>query len=95
MPFNHDDNHKDTEIQEKPSQRNKTKALPRDRLLMKAKNYRESQNFPNMEIKDKEETQLSMNLEEKSCHSEEKGKSFSSPFGKKSFLKSISSLFDK
>ena len=59
----------------------KEKILPKDRLLRKAKMYREAQELPNMEIK---ETQLNM------IEKEEENKS-SSP--KKGFLKKSLSLF--
>ncbi len=63
------------------------KILPKDRLLQKAKIYREAQSLPNMEIK---ETQLNMKIEEEKT--KDKNNS-SSPFGKKSFLKKSLSLF--
>lgn len=74
---------------EKNLDKKQNKTLPRDRLLMKAKNYRELQNFPRMEIKEKDDTQLSMNLEDK----KQKKKEIFSPFGK--IGKSLSSFFNK
>ena len=62
------------------------KITPKDRLLQKAKMYREAQSLPNMEIK---ETQLNMNIEEET---KEQNKN-SSPFGEKGFLKKSFSLF--
>ena len=61
--------------------------LPKDRLLQKAKMYREAQKLPTLEIK---ETQLNMNIDDK--ESEKKTKDSSSS-GAKEFLKKSLSLF--
>ena len=76
---------KDMEInQNKPKEE---KMLPKDRLLQKAKMYREAQELPNVEIK--ENQQLNMNIEKQET---KKGQD-SSSFGAKEFLKKSLSLF--
>ncbi len=74
----------------------KNKMLPRDRLLQKAKDYRDANDMSNsLEIKEKcNEKQLSMgiHLEE---NSKKNDKDSSSPFGKKFFKGSLSFFLDK
>ena len=77
--------------EDKPSKKTSSAVLPRDRLLMKAKSYREADKLPpNLEIREdaKEENQLSMEFA--------KEKTNQSPFGKHSLIKkSLSFFFDK
>ena len=66
--------------------------LPKDRLLKKAKEYREANQLPKLEMKEsKSEGQLTMDMLESpktpSPPAEKKLTSSSSPFGKKGFLK--------
>ncbi len=58
----------------------KNKELPRDRLLQKAKSYREGQNLPQVEMQEKPQTQFSMDLVNEDS-SEEKASPFSSTKG--------------
>ena len=70
---------KDAVENKKPaSVEEKNKVLPRDRLLQKAKSYREGQNLPQMEMQ--EQPQFSMNLANESSE-EEKNSPFSSTKG--------------
>ena len=98
LPF--EDVKKDETAEDQKSEEQKSKVqktLPRDRLLKKAKSYREAQNFPQIEIAEKKETtannaQLSMNLPKEEKKWVQLG---DSPFGKKGLLKSLSSFFSK
>lgn len=58
----------------------KNKVLPRDRLLQKAKSYREGQNLPQVEMQEKPQTQFSMDLINENS-SEEKTSPFASTKG--------------
>ena len=81
-PSNNTENKKPASIEDK------NKILPRDRLLQKAKNYREGQSFPQMEMKEK--PQLSMNLK-----NEDSAEEKTSPFSKGLINKSLSFFKDE
>ena len=66
--------------------------LPRDRLLQKARDYREANQLPKLEMEEKkQDQQLTMEMIEPSKKTDESSKEklndSSSPFGKKGFLK--------
>ena len=73
----------------------KEKLRARERLLIKAKSYRDSQDFPQVEIQEKAKApppQLQMNLKQED---KKKMQASDSPFEKKGWLKSFYSFFEK
>ena len=80
---------KNTENKKPVTVEEKNKMLPRDRLLQKAKSYREGQHLPQMEMKEK--PQLSMDLKKNEDSTEEK----TSPFSTGLINKSLSFFKDE